>query len=99
VTACGLANELGRSGYFKIEETQSAPRMQAVVEMLDVDSRILRMHQSGHRIFAPIDDDGRVHCEEVFSAGVVDMPVGMQDVAHVGKPEPVLRKLILIMLS
>ena len=50
VAAGGLANDaghqLGRPGYFKVEKAQRALGMQPVDQMLDVDRRILRMHQA-----------------------------------------------------
>ena len=51
----------------------------------------------GNRIFelAPVDDGRRVHGKEVVLPRVIDVQMGMEDVAHVAELEPMLLELIL----
>jgi hypothetical protein len=90
-------HQFGRARYFQIEKPQRPLGVQAIDQMLDVDRGILRMHQAGHRIFelAPIEDNRGVHGKEIVLAGVVDVQMGVQDVAHVAEPQPVLLELVL----
>ncbi len=65
--------------------------------MFDVGRGILRMHQARDRIFefAPVDGDGRVHREQIVLAGVVDMQMGVQHIAHVAHAHAVAHELVL----
>ena len=67
-----------------------------VDQMLDVDRRILRMHQARDRIFqlAPVNHDRGIHGKEIVLAGMVDMQVGVENVANIPELEPVLLQLI-----
>jgi len=90
-------HQFGRAGDFQIEKAQRSLGVEAIDQMLDVDRGILRMHQAGDRIFklAPVEDDRGVHGKEIVLAGVVDVQMRVQDVAHVAEPQSVLLELVL----
>ena len=90
-------HQFDRARQLEIEETQRALGVQAVDQMLDVGGRVLRMHQPGNGIFelAPIEDDRRVHREQVILARVVDVQMRVADEAHVAHPHAVARELVL----
>ena len=90
-------HQLDRTGDFQVEEAQRALGVQPVDQVLDVGQRILRVHQAGDRVFelAPVDADRGVHREQVVLAGVIDVQVGVQHVAHVAHAHAVARELVL----
>ena len=59
------------------------------------------MHQARDRILelAPVDDDGRVHREEVVLAGVIDVQMGVQHEADVAQAHAVRASWFSIMFS
>jgi hypothetical protein len=80
----------------EVEEAQRAGVVQPVDEVLHVGRRILLPHEAGDGVLqlAAVDDHrGRVHREVVVVAGVVDVQVRVQDVAHVVHPHPVALEL------
>ena len=82
----------------EVEQPQRARVVQAVDEVLDVGRGVLLAHQARDRVLelAAVDDDGRpVHRELVVVAGVVDVQMGVQDVADVLHLEAVLGELLL----
>jgi hypothetical protein len=62
--------------------------VQPVDQVFDVDRRVLRMHQAGHRVFqlAAVEDDRRVHGEEVV--------LRVQHIADVAEPQAVFLELV-----
>jgi hypothetical protein len=72
--------------------------VQPVDEVLHVGRRVLLAHQAGDGVLelAAVDHHGRpVHREVRVVAGVVDVQMGVQDVAHVLHLQPVLLELAL----
>ncbi len=76
---------------------QRARRVQPLDEVLDVGLGVLRVHEPRHRVLhlAPVEDDRRRHREAVVLAAVVDVHVGVADVADVADAHAVARELVL----
>ena len=89
--------DLDRPADLEVQEAQRVLGVQPVDQMLDVGGRVLRMHEARYGIFklAAVDHDRRVHREEVVLAGVVDVQVGVEDVADVAELEAVPGELVL----
>ena len=78
-------NDLLAAGRLQVEQPQRVPGVQAVDQVLDVLRRILGAHETGDRVLElpAVDRDRRRVREEVVPARVVDVEVGVQDVADV----------------
>ena len=80
----------------EVQEAQRARVVQPVDQVLHVGRRVLLAHQAGDGVLelAAVDDHGRpVHREVRVVAGVVDVQMGVQDVADVLHLQPVLLEL------
>ena len=95
--AIDARHQFNRTGQFEIEEAQRALGVEAVDQMLDVGRRILRMHQSGDGVFQllAIEHDRRVHRKQIVLAGMIDVQMGVADVADVAHAHAVARELVL----
>ena len=92
--------KLDRPRQLEVEQAHGARGVQPVDVVLDVLRRILLAHQAGDRVLEllALHDDGRRHREPVVLPRVVDVVVGVQDVADVLGLETVLCELIFQLL-
>ncbi len=90
-------DQLHLPGQLGVLQPQRALRVKAFDEVLDVRLRVLREHEAGDRMleFAAVEHHRRVHGKVVVLPGMVDMKVGVDDVAHVADLEAVPGELVL----
>ena len=84
-------DDLLAAGRLQVEQPERVPSVEAVDQVLDVLRRVLRAHETGDRVLqlAAVDRDGGGVREEVVLARVVDVEMGVQDVADVAHLDPV----------